>query len=1103
MAILINSDFLAKSISNSCGISVKLGRAHTMSEVEEEQPAYSIRYPYAFTHMSGSPHGRDVVLAGRAGLAVVDVAAPQTVRTVALDSAWPVSAVAWSASAAHSGWVATAAGLTLAVHDLARAGGGPMRAVRAHARAITDVAWAPLTPAWLGSASLDAAVQLWDVRRAARPVWRFTRWEAADRLAFSAAQAHVLATAHRGGVAVWDVRFGSAPALTLNDVHDDVAAVAWHPERRGELLTTARDGAVKQWQVGGAHPDLKHTLVLAHGVLGAHYASDGDSLLLRVDAPEHAALVLRDNGAGLHVDRRLAGHAAADLGAAWRGAGEIVTWSSDQIMRRWDGQYAKKESQVVTRVPYEPYELFGSAELCKAGGSFAASFAHPEQLLRRASRRPQTTRRPVAPADGSASDASDPIGGLAGQLCDSDSSQAELAGPLDSSSGKDVRVAFPRLCGAVFSGGRLVVFFAALFGGGRGTGLGGGRTDRSRADTAQQLRVQSKPRTLRKLEHYRDMVLFGAQNRDTVLPFGSAAIDSDDARDEEVPRYYFRQQPSPAAAHEQHPFFRPARPTAGIGNTVLLRHERTDRAADRALARQFAVAGAAPAVCRHNARVAALNSRRALAHVWELLACLIQRVSPTATRPVRRWLRAVFAHYQRRGDVQALALLACVLSRRTAEPAVEPSGVPPVRPQRAQEVAQPSTAKPQLITPLDSDDIRELEQLMAPLPPKPPVEPPRPPSPPPPPSAPRAGSADAARSPADPAENIWRRLRSNMLGRTTTATGPGAPPPVALPAPQRRVPARAPQPREAQLWAALQNSSVSESTQGVAAQAVAKERSYERIKNAYRRLHTRMVVRTADTPSAPPAPPALDQWKLAYARILYMWQMDARAIEVLKCLADPSLRALYSQMHSQPSVPRHDNLLRSGNPVAARRDPIGGPWLSCTWCHEYVHGRALICRTCGHGGHQEHMLRWFRSVRRQLVHNGLAPAQHASAPPVAELSSPVLAADGYSSPDGLDTLQYTHASGLRLFAASPDSTGSPLPASPTVRYIADPSWPSSASESDGCLRASQCTMLRWELCGARRGCLGNPDEALAQQSTVPTCPSGCDCNCLYESQMIA
>ncbi|KAJ2795616.1 GATOR complex protein wdr59 [Coemansia guatemalensis] len=431
---------------------------------------------------------------------------------------------------------------------------------------------------------------------------------------------------------------------------------------------------------------------------------------------------------------------------------------------------------------------------------------------------------------------------------------------------------------------------------------------------------------------------------------------------------------------------------------------------------------------------------------------------------------------------------------------MEPFVEPPAPPERAQEVALPPATPPQLIAPLDADDVRELEQLMAPPPPpKPPVEPPRPPSPPP---APRAGSADAARSPADPAENIWRRLRSNMLGRTATTAGPDAPPPAAPPVPQRRVPARAPPPREAQLWAALQSSSESQTTQGVAEQALAKEEWYKRIENTFSRLHTRMVVRTADAPPAPPAPAALDQWKLEYARILFMWQMDVRAIEVLKCLVDPGLRAMYSQMHSQPSVLRHDNLLRSGNPVAARRDPFGGPWLSCTWCHEYVHGRALICQTCGHGGHQEHMLRWFRSVRKQLVHNGLAPAQHASAPPAAEPLSPVLAADGFSSPDELDALEGSHASGLRLFAASPGGTSPSPSASPANHAFADPAWPSSDGESDDCLRESQCTMLRRELRGAQRGGHGDLDEALAQQSTVPTCPSGCACNCMYESLMI-
>ncbi|KAJ2619239.1 GATOR complex protein wdr59 [Coemansia sp. RSA 1694] len=126
-----------------------------------------------------------------------------------------------------------------------------------------------------------------------------------------------------------------------------------------------------------------------------------------------------------------------------------------------------------------------------------------------------------------------------------------------------------------------------------------------------------------------------------------------------------------------------------------------------------------------------------------------------------------------------------------------------------------------------------------------------------------------------------------------------------------------------------------------------------------------------------------EQWKLVYARTLYRWEMDTKAVEVLKCIEDAGTRRLYTQLQCQPTEPQHDNLPRCGissskgissssssEPSSVTR---GAPWLTCSWCHEYVHGRALICHACGHGGHQLHMLRWFRSARKQLTRIGLAP----------------------------------------------------------------------------------------------------------------------------------
>ncbi|KAJ2202595.1 hypothetical protein IW143_006049, partial [Coemansia sp. RSA 520] len=57
---------------------------------------YSIKYPYRFTKMSISPYGRDVVLGGRAGLAIIDLEFPLSPpRTISIDSMWKISKVAW------------------------------------------------------------------------------------------------------------------------------------------------------------------------------------------------------------------------------------------------------------------------------------------------------------------------------------------------------------------------------------------------------------------------------------------------------------------------------------------------------------------------------------------------------------------------------------------------------------------------------------------------------------------------------------------------------------------------------------------------------------------------------------------------------------------------------------------------------------------------------------------------------------------------------------------------------------------------------------------------------------------------------------------------
>ncbi|KAJ2853775.1 hypothetical protein FB639_006488, partial [Coemansia asiatica] len=259
-------------------------------------------------------------------------------------------------------------------------------------------------------------------------------------------------------------------------------------------------------------------------------------------------------------------------------------------------------------------------------------------------------------------------------------------------------------------------------------------------DMCQQLRLITKPRNFYELKPYQGMVQFGLQNKGAYFSYNgngndnigidddvlrmfngrrhsglgrrrssslSGFDDSDDdgeARDEEVPRFYFRKQIShitfsdsendESDAHST--YFKPVvslRADKGVGNIALLCNIPEDRSANFELAKQFELMGQSTEwVCRHNASVASLNGRNGLAHIWTMLACLLGPVSVSGSNgsgrdgssssssssrvggmiwsthpPLVRWLRSVMVHYEKRGDVQTLALLSCVLCRATTE----------------------------------------------------------------------------------------------------------------------------------------------------------------------------------------------------------------------------------------------------------------------------------------------------------------------------------------------------------------------------------------------------------------------------------------------------
>ncbi|KAJ1787785.1 hypothetical protein LPJ59_005667, partial [Coemansia sp. RSA 2399] len=314
---------------------------------------YSVRYPCDFTALSISPYGRDVVLAGRAGLAIVDVEYPLSPpRTVPIRSLWKIANVAWCPSTVHHGWVGTAVNQTLLIHDLAHNTETPMRVLKSHPMAITDIAWVPQIPSWIGTASIDPVIKIWDVRRDQKPVWYYSEWEPADLLAFNNVHMHKMASVHRNKIALWDIRFGSSPLMTMDEAHGgNITSISWHPTREDTIVSASQDGTVKRWSIEQNSPAEDYCHSFAHEVLGASYLPFGEGLLVTQRSHDNRIAIIRDSaqsaGAIVH---EFVGHTGAVHGTVWRSYGktgsdgggggdkpdhQLVTWGQDQVLRMW------------------------------------------------------------------------------------------------------------------------------------------------------------------------------------------------------------------------------------------------------------------------------------------------------------------------------------------------------------------------------------------------------------------------------------------------------------------------------------------------------------------------------------------------------------------------------------------------------------------------------------------------------------------------------------------------------------------------------------------------------------------------------------------------
>ncbi|KAG8715111.1 hypothetical protein FRC08_010985 [Ceratobasidium sp. 394] len=316
------------------------------------------------SNMSISPANRDVCLAARKGLFIIDLENPyDPPRFIPQGGTWEVADVQWNPHPARSNLICSTSSQKLLVWDLNMPGQNAIqRRLHAHYRAITDINWHSFTPDVVSSCGIDSWIWTWDFRTKQRPVFGLCAWNAsATQVKWNRQDPHLLASAHDTSLLIWDDRRGSVPLHSIPAHESRIYGIDWSRKERGEIVSCSLDRKIKLWNVNLGSEDTskpvpQNEIETPYPVWRARHLPFGDGVLalpqrgalalemFAFDATSERAPPLAPRGAKLAT--AFEGHKDSVKEYVWRAAGgldpasddrefQLVTWSKDNTLRLW------------------------------------------------------------------------------------------------------------------------------------------------------------------------------------------------------------------------------------------------------------------------------------------------------------------------------------------------------------------------------------------------------------------------------------------------------------------------------------------------------------------------------------------------------------------------------------------------------------------------------------------------------------------------------------------------------------------------------------------------------------------------------------------------
>ncbi|KTW32087.1 uncharacterized protein T551_00769 [Pneumocystis jirovecii RU7] len=212
----------------------------------------SIKVDEPVSAMTISACGRDVILASRKGILVVDIDNPyDPPRFLPHFTTWEVADVQSSPHACRAYWIASTSNQKTIVWNLSLPSRNAIEFVlHSHSRAITDINWSAHHPDILATCAIDSYIYCWDLRDTKKPINSYCDWTAGStQVKWNCQNEHVLASSHGRFLRIWDDRYGSRPfkSICVCEYLTKIYGIDFNRTKETKIITCSLDKSVCFW----------------------------------------------------------------------------------------------------------------------------------------------------------------------------------------------------------------------------------------------------------------------------------------------------------------------------------------------------------------------------------------------------------------------------------------------------------------------------------------------------------------------------------------------------------------------------------------------------------------------------------------------------------------------------------------------------------------------------------------------------------------------------------------------------------------------------------------------------------------------------------------